>query len=218
MQISFLCSDDRHPVFPHIAAWRDTNISDHEISIVRNKADLVGGEILFLISCAEIVKPVDRSKFQHCFVIHASDLPQRRGWSPHIWAILEGEAEIVVSLLAAADPVDSGDVYAQRRFGVRQDQLLSEINEALFRAEFELVDWAVKNFGAYCPKPQIGEPTYCERRTPEDSRILPEKSILEQFDILRLADPVRFPAFFDYLGQRYQLTLSKFNKQGDNTQ
>ena len=35
-----------------------------------------------------------------------------------------------------------------------------------------------------------------EKRTPADSEIDPGKSILEQFNLLRIVDSERYPAFF----------------------
>jgi methionyl-tRNA formyltransferase len=122
---------------------------------------------------------------------------------------LDGERDITVSLLAAQDPVDTGDIYHQLKLMVSPDQLLAEINEALFAAEFALMDWAVANIDAYQPRPQVGEPSYCTRRTSADSQIDPSRPIVEQFDILRLADAVRFPAYFDLHGSRYIIALNK---------
>ena len=42
-----------------------------------------------------------------------------------------------------------------------------------------------------------------------DSRLDPSRSIAEQFDLLRVADPQRFPAFFDLRGHRYLVRLKK---------
>jgi methionyl-tRNA formyltransferase len=215
MKIGILCSDTRHPVYSRLTAWRDARADSGSIAIAERKSELGGGDILFLISCSEMIREEDRAKFSYVFVIHASDLPLRRGWSPHIWAILDGESEIVVTLLAARDVVDSGEIYAQRRFSVYPDQLLTEVNEALFAAEFDLIDWAIANFGCYQPREQVGEPSYCGRRTPDNSRIDPDAPISSQFDILRLADPERYPAFFDLYGQRYILTLKKAENPSD---
>jgi methionyl-tRNA formyltransferase len=52
-------------------------------------------------------------------------------------------------------------------------------------------------------------PTYYRKRIPEDSRIDPCGSIAGQFDLLRVADPERYPAFFDFRGHRYEIRLIK---------
>ena len=66
---------------------------------------------------------------------HASDLPKGRGWSPHIWQVLEGKQEIRVSLLEAEDAVDSGAIWHQNKLVIPQSALWDEVNEALFDAE-----------------------------------------------------------------------------------
>ena len=78
---------------------------------------LAGGEILFLVSCNEIIGKDVRDRYMATLVIHASDLPKGRGWSPHIWQIIEGKKEIMVSLLEAEDAVDSGAIWAKKAWG-----------------------------------------------------------------------------------------------------
>jgi methionyl-tRNA formyltransferase len=36
-----------------------------------------------------------------------------------------------------------------------------------------------------------------------------QKTIAEQFDLLRVVDNLRYPAFFDHRGKRYRLTIKK---------
>lgn len=209
MRIEIICSDDRHPVRPFLDQWRSSHASTHDISIVNTPAQLAGGDILFAISCSDVLRPAHRDLFRHSLVVHASDLPRRRGWSPHIWAILEGELRITVSLLTVDDPVDSGLIFHQEQFNVLPADTIGEINAKLFEAELALMDWAVANIDTTIPREQAGDPTYCRRRNPDDSRLDPDQSIAAQFDILRLADSIRFPAFFDLHGHRYALTLTK---------
>jgi methionyl-tRNA formyltransferase len=69
---------------------------------------------------------------------------------------------------------------------------------------------ALEVAGSATPKPQDDRaPTYYRRRTPEDSRLDPQRSIAEQFDLLRVVDPDRFPAFFDLCGHRYVVRIEK---------
>lgn len=35
----------------------------------------------------------------------------------------------------------------------------------------------------------------------------PNKSIAEQFNLIRVCDPNRFPAFFEYLGREFNLEI-----------
>jgi methionyl-tRNA formyltransferase len=113
----------------------------------------------------------------------------------------------------ARDSVDSGNIWQQRRIPLEGGELFDEINAKLFDAEIELMSWAIDHCDRSRPRPQSGEPTFCRRRTPEDSRIDPQRSIAEQFDLLRVADPQRYPAFFEYRGRNYKILIERMEPQ-----
>lgn len=185
----------------------------HRVELVRKKSELTGGDILFLISCAEIVGAADRSAYRATLVLHASDLPRGRGWSPHIWELIEGAEEITLSLLEAEDKVDSGRIWKKIKIPVPKHALWDEINARLFDAEIELIDFAVSEFEQIRPTAQNCsiEASYFPLRRPNDSRIDPSKSITSQFDRIRVCDPNRFPAFFELHGKKYKLILEKID-------
>lgn len=217
MKITFLCSDENHPVNKYLIQWQQYNCATHEIEIVRKIKDSSGGDILFLISCSEIVGPENRAIYRACLVLHASALPHGRGWNPHIWQIVEGNEEMTLSLLNAEDKVDSGNIWHQIKFSVPKNALWNEINELLFKAEIELINFAVKNINIitpYAQDPNV-EPTYYRRRTPDDSRIDPNRSIENQFDQMRICDPVRFPAIFELRGCKYKIILEKIDGESN---
>lgn len=211
MKVTILCGSPDHPVNAMLNDWIARHQTDHEITLARSKDELTHGDLLFLISCTEIVTATDRAKFRKTLVIHASDLPKGRGWSPHIWGILNGAEEITVTLLEAEDKVDSGSIWKKLLVGIPKDALYDEINETLFRAESDLMDFAVEEFAVVRPQAQDPsvEPTYYARRTPADSEIDPDRTLTSQFDLLRICDPVRFPAHFSLHGHRYKITIEK---------
>lgn len=210
MKISILCSDAQHPIGAYLKTWTEQQGLVHQIELVRNRHQLSGGDILFLISCHDLIGIDVRSRYSATLVIHASDLPLGRGWSPHIWQVLEKISVINVTLLDAADLVDSGDIWAQVNFELEGHETFDEINLKLFTAEIELMDFAVKNFGRIKPKPQDSRtPTTYRKRTPADSMIDPSLTLAEQFDLLRVSDPSRFPAFFNLRGHRYLIQITK---------
>ncbi|WP_341885428.1 hypothetical protein [Synechococcus sp. UW140] len=55
--------------------------------------------------------------------------------------------------------------------------------------------------------PQTGEASYYRRRRPVDSQLDPERTLAEQFDLLRVVDNDRYPAFFEWRGRRYGLDI-----------
>jgi len=48
------------PVYPHLEQWVKGAAADRRVELVRQKAELTGGDVLFLISCHEIISPEDR--------------------------------------------------------------------------------------------------------------------------------------------------------------
>lgn len=218
MKITLLCSDSFHPVNDHLSRWIERNRVAHEISLVRSKKSLPGGHILFMISCSEIVSSLDRAAYSVSLVLHASDLPRGRGWSPHIWQIIGGAETITLSLLEAEDRVDSGRIWHKVTLPVPKHALWNEINEQLFNAEIELIDFAVREFDTVISIPQDDnvEPTYNPRRKPNDSQLDPDRSITSQFDQIRVCDPIRYPAYFELYGHKYKLILEKFGGETDH--
>jgi methionyl-tRNA formyltransferase len=212
MKIDVICSGQDHPIRPLLADWvaRQT-AAGHAARLMDTVSAAAGGDLLFLISCSEIVSAEVRSRYAHALVIHASDLPKGRGWSPHIWDILAGADRLTVTLLEAADKVDSGDIWRKVAVPLEGHELAHEINAKLFAAELELMDFAVATAGTVQPAPQDASvaPTYHPRRTPAMSELDPHKTIAEQFDLLRVADPDRYPAFFHFRGHRYVLKIEK---------
>lgn len=214
MLISILCTDLTHPVNRRLEQWVGERRNTHDITLCRDRSQLPGGDILFLVSCSQIISSDIRAQYRHTLVLHASDLPLGRGWSPHIWELLAGRDHITVSLLTAEDRVDSGEIWAKRVKTIPKYALYDEVNELLFDAELELMDEALRMVeDGQQPLPQRTdvEPTYYRKRAPQDSELNPELSLAELFNTIRLMDPVRYPAFFYMYGKRFELIL----KRGD---
>ncbi len=213
MKISILCSSQQHPVFAKLEKWVEEWSRRHTVQLVTTSKELEAGDLLFLISCSEIVGPALRARFRSTLIVHASALPQGRGWSPHIWQVIEGAKKIPVSLLEAQDPVDSGAICAQLYFDLEGHELYDEINEKLFVATHQLMELAISKNGDLPATPQQGDASrYYRKRTPEDSRLDPNKTFADQFDLLRVADPERYPNFVDHRGHRYEIRIKKISR------
>ena len=147
----------------------------------------------------------------HNLVVHASDPPHGRGWSPLTWQVLEGAQRIPVTLLEAAESVDAGDIYLQEWFDLAGHELLDQLRDQVAQATLSLCRTFVGEYPNVLRKARLqsGEPSYYPRRGPEDSELNPDKSLAEQFDVLRVVDSERYPAFFKIRGQRYHLRIEK---------
>ncbi len=211
MKIEILNTDHSHPINPYLKRLKASLELDHSVSILRSPEDVTNGDLLFLISCSVLVDREATANFKHAMVIHASDLPQGRGWSPHIWELLNGADKITVSLLEASDKIDCGDIYRKITVNIPKSALWDEINDLLFSAEIQLIEFAIENFDNLKKHPQTSgiEATYYSKRNPKDSEIDPNRPISEQFDLIGVFDPNRFPALFYHRGEAYKIILEK---------
>lgn len=211
MKIVILNTDTNHPINPYLSELKANLEHNHSISIIRSPKQVTNGDLLFLVSCNELVDRAVTGRFKHAMVLHASDLPKGRGWSPHIWELLNGAEHITLSLLDAAAAIDCGDIYNKVTIDIPRTALWDEVNKLLFTAEIQLIEFAIKNFENLKKRLQNSdiEASYYPKRNPKDSEIDPDKSISEQFDLIRVCDPNRFPAHFSLRGEAYKIILEK---------
>ena len=212
MNISILITSIKHPINAYINKWVEKNKS-HQISVIHSKKELISGDILFLISCSEIISKLEREKFKKTLVVHASDLPYGRGWSPHIWEIINGATDITLSLLEAEDKVDTGDIWKKINVSIPKTTLFGEINELIFNSELKLMDFAIENFDTINPEKQPNtDDMYWTKRSPKDSLIDINKTLAAQFDLIRVCDSKRFPAYFYKEGVKFNIVIEKNNE------
>lgn len=205
--VHIVCTDPAHGVNAWLERWIARHRHEADIHLLRDAREAIGGDFLFLVSCHQIVGRDILERYEHTLVLHASALPDGRGMSPHVWQILEGKPGFTVTLLEAAEALDAGRIWHQIEVAVPADAVCHEINALLFDAEVALMDWALEHAASVQPREQHGTPRYYRKRSPADSRIDPAQPLAEVFDLLRVADPERYPAFFEYRGRRYRLRL-----------
>ena len=209
--ITIIISSDDHPVNSAILDWANQQPKYRVIDIVRSAKEASGGDLCLLISCNDLVSMEVLQKYSHALVIHASDLPLGRGWSPYIWDIIKGKEDIVVSLLEAAEKVDSGDIWAKNTYKIPRYFLYEDIVKVINQAHLELIEFAIANFTSIKPEQQSKKikPTYYPKRSPKDSEISPSKSIEEQFNLLRVSDRNRFPSYFYLHGKKFKIFIER---------
>ncbi len=182
--------------------------------LCRDHDDIGGGDVAFFLGCIRIAPPELLGRHRRNLVVHESDLPKGRGMSPLTWQVLEGRDDIPVCLLEAIDgEVDSGNVVYRDSLHFEGHELIDEMREALGRMTIELCLRFMAEPTPPPGEPQRGEPTYYARRRPEDSALDPHRTIAEQFDLLRVVDNARYPAFFDFAGRRYRITIEALDER-----
>jgi methionyl-tRNA formyltransferase len=170
-------------------------------------------DVAFMLSYPRVVRAELLARSRHNVVVHASDLPEGRGWSPLAWQILEGRDMITLTLFEVTEKVDSGPYYSKETMRFEGGELLREMQSSLGRKIVEMcVAFLADANLERTARPQTGNPSWYRRRTPADSELDPKKSIAEQFELLRVVDNERYPAFFEYRGRRYTVKIEEVEK------
>ena len=138
--------------------------------------------------------------------LKASALPKGKGWSPLTWQILEGKNKIPLTLFEANDKIDDGDIYFKDILELKGGELIQEIRKKL---SVKLEELIFKFLNDKNPKPikQKGSETMYPRRNYNDSYLDSQKSISEQFNLLRVCDNEKYPAFFIHNNKKYILKI-----------
>lgn len=181
----------------------------HDCTLARQTADYSEADVVFFLGCLKLVSPKELKKSMLNLVVHESPLPKGRGFSPMTWQILEGKKILPICLLDAAPAVDSGDIYFHEPVMFEGHELVDELREIQASKTIELCLKLLQSKKFPSGKKQNGKPSYYRRRVPSDSRIDINKSIGEQWNLLRVADNQRYPVFFKHKGQTYTLEIKK---------
>lgn len=210
MKITLLVDNINSWYYPHAQNLKtELEKLDNEVFLVNSTDEIQIGDLAFFLSCEKIIKKDVRDKNKHNLVVHSSDLPSGKGWSPMTWTILEGENKIINTLFEAVDKVDAGEIYMQNEFEFEGHELLPEMHKVQGKKINELVLDFVKKYPNLKGIEQSGEESFFERRSAENSKLNIEQSIKEQFNLLRVVDNDKYPAFFEYNGKKYILKIFK---------
>jgi methionyl-tRNA formyltransferase len=127
--------------------------------------------------------------------VHFSLLPRWRGAAPVERAILAGDEETGVDIMAVEEGLDTGDIYGEWRTPVAQKTSVA-LTQELAEAGAQLLVRTLTGGTLPTPSPQVGEPTYAAKLTAEDFLLLPDASSA------LLARQVRLGRAFTFIGTK----------------
>jgi methionyl-tRNA formyltransferase len=184
---------------------------NHECNIYHDTNQRIEGDIAFFLSYYEIVSVEKLLLHKNNLVVHASDLPNGKGWSPLTWQILEGMSDIKITLFEATKKVDSGDIYLQETMHFKGHELINEMRQELAKTTLNMCYEFIENYDSIkkMAKKQSGKETFYPRRSFKDSKLDINKTIQEQFNLLRVVENESYPAWFEYMNFQYKLKIEK---------
>ncbi|WP_162176452.1 UDP-2,4-diacetamido-2,4,6-trideoxy-beta-L-altropyranose hydrolase [Synechococcus sp. KORDI-100] len=184
---------------------------NHAVRLIHSVDQLCEGDVCFVLSFSSIIKSQFLSLHRFNLVVHESDLPQGKGWSPMSWQILEGNNSIPICLIEASHNVDSGSIYLKDQINLEGHELSSEWRKMQAAKTIELcLRWCDNNNDCIInSKPQYGNSTFYKKRKPDDSMLDVNYTISDQFDLLRIVDNEHYPAYFQHRGQKYKIKIEE---------
>lgn len=163
-------------------------------------------DLLFMSSWRYLVA---RAVYQRArlgaFVFHDSLLPAYRGFSPTVWAMINGEDHTGVTLFEAAEGVDTGPIVTQRRVPIGADDTIADVLPRVTGAYLDvLTEQLPALLAGTAPRtPQNErEATYTCRRLPDDNRIDWSLPAYEIYNLIRAVTAPYPGAFTTFEGRK----------------
>jgi methionyl-tRNA formyltransferase len=134
-----------------------------------------GADLLLMVNWRRIVPmSICRSMTLGAFVFHDSLLPEYRGFSPTVWAVVNGEDHTGATLIEAAEHADEGEIVDQARVAIGPEETIAGVIERVTETYLDLLRRNLPALldGSAPRRPQDhARATLARRRTPDDNRI-----------------------------------------------
>ncbi len=186
---------------------QELSAEGYPVAFLTDMKRLNKSEVAFFISCSTILSDQQLAFHKHNVIIHPSKLPEGRGSGVVSQTIIEGANDVWVTLFEANSRLDMGDMYYQDCVILDGTELCDEIRRKQAELSFRLIRQFLADYPRLKRKPQGPKGRFFKKRYPKDSELDPDKSIREQFNLLRICDNSRYPAYFKLNGKTYVLKI-----------
>jgi methionyl-tRNA formyltransferase len=151
------------------------------------EATTVGAELGVVVAYGRII-PVGVLDALAMVNLHFSLLPRWRGAAPVERALLEGDAETGVCLMAVEAGLDTGAVYAVEATGIDPDETVDELRGRLVAIGCRMLEEYLADGRAGLPTPheQAGNPTYADKLLAHEFELDWTRSALHLRRVVRL--------------------------------
>lgn len=190
---------------------------DHTIKLITQKEELTlscvqeyNPDIIFFPHWSYIISEEIYENYT-CVVFHMTDLPFGRGGSPLQNLISRGIHSTKISAIKVSKGLDAGPIYLKKDLDLSSGNatdIFTHASEIIFN---EMIPYIICNNPI--PKAQEGTPTVFMRRTPADSELKPDFSLIKIHDYIRMLDAEGYPsAYLDFGSYRLLFTNSELGE------
>lgn len=166
-------------------------------------------DLLLILGYHKII-PTKFLNIVNCpLVVHESNLPQGRGWSPLTWDIINNKNKVFFSLIKADEKVDSGSIFFQTAVKLKGNELYKEIRQIQLKQTIKLCKKFIDKYPKIInkSKKQIGKITYYRKRNSNDSYVSVKNKISDIFNLLRVSDYKKYPVHFIFKGRKFKIKI-----------
>ena len=118
---------------------KDLKKNSYTVNIYNNYKNLNSGLCTFILSFSNKIPSNYLQLSTHNIVVHESDLPKGRGWSPLTWQILEDKTKIPICLFSASKGIDSGKIYIKDTIITKKTDLIDDLRLAQANKTFKFM-------------------------------------------------------------------------------
>lgn len=231
-KLRVLCKDDRLTVFSfredpwepeyldqirgfaeenHAQFFETRNVAAETFAPVWN--DPV--DIVFIVSWRYLLPKdlMNRARVA-AVVFHDSLLPEYRGFSPAVWAMLNGEERCGVTMFYLEEDVDSGDVIAQEELTIAPEETIADLTEKITRVYLRLLENninALKSGQAPRYPQDQSRASYTCKRLPEDNLISWQQKTSQIHNLIRAVTHPYPGAYTFYRGSKMTIWSAQPN-------
>jgi methionyl-tRNA formyltransferase len=149
-----------------------------------------GAELGVVVAFGQILPPALLDAVPGGFVnVHFSLLPRWRGAAPVERAILAGDTETGVCVMALEQGLDTGPVYACTTVPIAPTATAGEVTDELVGLGTDLLLATLPGLADRVPDPQQGEPTYADKLAPEEFALDHARPAEELARVVRAGNP-----------------------------
>ena len=180
---------------------------DLSLEVFYDHNEVSSFQLVFVLGYTKILPESFIKRNQLVLVVHESDLPKGKGFSPVQWQIIERKDCITVSLIELQKEVDSGNIFEQAQLVFNGSELYNEIREKQAEITFFLIQKFIDKYPHVVSKKQVGTSTFYKKRIGADGELNIDASIREQFNVLRVGNNEEWPSFFCLGGVTYYIKI-----------
>lgn len=166
-------------------------------------------DIVFVLGYTRILDETFLADNRLVLVVHESNLPQGKGFSPVMRQVLNGTASIPICLIQATNAVDSGDILLKSSFALNGSELYDEIRAKQAEATKQIISEFLTIYPDYSLTRQVGNESFFKKMVPKDHELDVDETIRNQFNKLRIGNNNGWPSFFLLDGKTYVIKIFK---------